>query len=295
MNDVSDSGPASAPIETPAWLGRARTPRGSVFYPKGDKYIGRILNAGQTFCPGAEAVFDQVVAVNDVVVDVGANCGIFSVGFADRVGPEGRVLAVEPQLNLAGLIHLACIANETPQLQAVSVLMTESSAGLRAFPQPSLMGSANFGGIGLDVVEALRARGVRDAPIPVFALDDFALDRLDLLKMDVEGYEDKVVAGALGTIETCSPVIWGEADRPDKTTPWLTELLHLDYQCFLHVHAYAARDRVPGIDGATSFDLLALPRGRRNVTVDHRVYPLASVEDYIAAIQSWNRETIETP
>jgi FkbM family methyltransferase len=279
------------PIQPPSWLGRYQGPRGAVFFPRGDKYIGQILGAGRVFCPGAEAVFDQIVSTHDVAADVGANCGVFSVGLADRVGAAGRVLALEPQLNLAGLIHLSALVNDTPHLQPISVLMAEASGGIQAFPQPKLAGSANFGGVGSDVVGALRDLGVPLAPIPVLALDDFSLERLDFLKMDVEGYEGQVVSGALTTIETHRPVIWGEADRPDKTIPWLKSLLALGYRCSLHVHAYVEVGRIPELDDVFSFDLLALPSGRGDVTVDHQVYPVESVEDYLSAIRSWNQET----
>lgn len=290
MKAVNETATNGAPIHPPAWLGRHQGPRGAIFFPRGDKYIGRVLGAGGMFCPGAEAVFDQLVSRNDVVVDVGANCGVFSVGLADRVGAGGRVLAAEPQLNLAGLIHLSTIVNETPQLQPVSALLAQASGGIRPFPQPKLTGSANFGGIGADVVEALRERGVPLAPIPVLALDDFSLDRLDFLKLDVEGYEDQVIAGGRGTIKAHGPAIWGEADRPDKTIPWLRDLLSLGYRCTLHIHAYVEAGRVPNLEGVFSFDLLALPPSRLDVTVDHRVCPVGSVEDYLSAIQSWNRE-----
>lgn len=292
MTDPSTAAAQENPMPClPAWVGSAETKHGKIFFPSGDKYISQILGAGQVFCPGAEAVFDHLVRPGDVVVDVGANSGAFSVGFAGRVGADGQVFAIEPQLDLTGLITLSSLANETPQLRAVAALMSDRSGGVLAFPQPNLAGNANFGGIGFDVVDALLDRGVRSAPVPILALDDFSLDRLDLLKMDVEGYEGQVIAGARTVIEAHAPAIWGEADRPDKASPWLEVLLDLDYRCSLHVHRYAAPGGVPGFEDLFSFDLLALPPGRADVAVDHRVFPLASVADYLAAIRSWNEET----
>lgn len=49
--------------------------------------------------------------------------------------------------------------------------------------------------------------------IPMFALDDLALVEVDFIKIDVEGYEAAVVAGARDTILRCRPIMCVEQKR----------------------------------------------------------------------------------
>lgn len=51
---------------------------------------------------------------------------------------------------------------------------------------------------------------------PLMRLDDFALDCVDLIKIDAEGFEQPVVAGALETILACKPVVVIEENECPK-------------------------------------------------------------------------------
>ena len=292
MNGVAHDATA---LILPDWLGAYRGVRGTIIYPRGDRYIGSILERGACFCPGAETLFDQLVSPGDMIVDAGSNCGVFASGFADRVGSRGAVFAFEPQSSLLGLIHLANTINDTPQCFPILAFLSDEPAGTKAFPQPALSGTANFGGIGQDIVEDLLARGLRSAPVPLLSLDSLSLDRLDFLKIDVEGYEASVLAGGKKIIRKHRPIIWSEADRPDKVAQWLGELIDLGYRCSLHVHPYILPGLDNSLDRTFSFDILALPEADLDYTVDHRVYLLGNVEQFFEAIDDWNRRAGPPP
>ena len=54
--------------------------------------------------------------------------------------------------------------------------------------------------------------------IPVKTLDSFNFHRIDLIKIDVEGFEEFVLEGAKETLKRCKPVIALEITRENKTT-----------------------------------------------------------------------------
>jgi len=54
---------------------------------------------------------------------------------------------------------------------------------------------------------ATHVRPGREGSIPLRRLDDYDLDELDLLKVDVEGYERRVLEGARETLSRCRPVV----------------------------------------------------------------------------------------
>ena len=59
--------------------------------------------------------------------------------------------------------------------------------------------------------------------VPVYPLDSFEFDSVDFVKVDVEGYELKVLQGALKTIEKYKPMVVIEQNGGDIKYGWATE------------------------------------------------------------------------
>jgi GT2 family glycosyltransferase len=86
-------------------------------------------------------------------------------------------------------------------------------------------GRVNLGGLSLEAASA----GVE---ITLITLDDLGLDRLDLIKIDVEGMEPLVLAGASATIERCRPVVFAECNSVEIGGAMLGAFAHTDYMIF---------------------------------------------------------------
>ena len=127
-------------------------------------------------------------------VDVGANIGYFTLLGARRVGPTGRVFAIEPSPYAADRLSQTIAANVIPQVRIErcglgrrrgEVVLYDAAVGNHT---PTMLGDP--GGHGLVV--------------PVRTLDEcvreWNIDRIDLMKIDVEGYEPEVFAGAARTL-----------------------------------------------------------------------------------------------
>ena len=133
-------------------------------------------------------LLDQL-RLDDVFVDVGANVGLYSIAGARRV-PNGHVWAVEPDPHNAELLRRHVAMNDV----ADRVTVVEAAAG-------DDDGSIEFSALGIpqssvgDIWESGRGRRfVRLARL------DGAVRRADVLKVDVEGYEGQVLAGATGLL-----------------------------------------------------------------------------------------------
>jgi len=126
-------------------------------------------------------------------VDIGANEGFFTVQAAKIVGPSGRVLAVEPQGRLQQVIQknleLNGLTNVTLARSAVSDRPGE--AELHISP------STNTGSTGLS--QSTRYR-VPHESVPVNTLEAIlarsGVQTVDLIKMDIEGFEYEALIGA---------------------------------------------------------------------------------------------------
>lgn len=162
---------------------------------------------------GLDILTDRRETYGDGVValDIGANIGVFTLEWARAMTGWGEVIAFEPQdrlfYALAGNVALHNAYNVRPVHAAVG-----AEPGSMAIPRPNYLRSASFGSLELKFRESNEYIGQPISydeddlvSVMVVTVDGFALPRLDLLKIDVEGMEIDVLAGAKDTIVRCRP------------------------------------------------------------------------------------------
>lgn len=165
---------------------------------------------------------DQIIRANqyrtdlirndDIVIDAGANRGVFSIKAAHEF-PNAKIYSFEP-------VHETFLCLKKNTAPYPNVFCSAMALGAVKNPQmpmtvdPRMPDANSMVDSALDVrfvggEEKLRQREVRK--IPVTTIDDFvadhALPHVDFIKMDVEGYEAKVLNGAVETIRKFKPVI----------------------------------------------------------------------------------------
>ena len=146
---------------------------------------------------------DTVCREGDFVFDIGANIGDYTLQMAQRVGPTGRVVAFEPVPYLADTIRKTARINRHDWVKVLS-LAVSSSEGRSVFS----VERGNSGGSRLGRKDG----DFYQIEVETIRLDAFIsrhpeIDRLDVLKIDVEGFEDKVVVGAVETLRRFRPAI----------------------------------------------------------------------------------------
>jgi FkbM family methyltransferase len=120
------------------------------------------------------------VRTGDVVADVGANVGLYTVAIARRVGRTGRVIAYEPDAGNADLLRRNLAMNGVESVVEVREVAVGGERGEIPF---------------LSDRQQSRFDPVGDSRVGVVTLDD-EFERLALLKIDVEGFEGSVLQGA---------------------------------------------------------------------------------------------------
>lgn len=193
-----------------------------LFLDLSDHVIGLAILRGQ-YEPHELAFAKSVLRPGDVAIDVGAHIGFFAVELAESVGADGHVYAFEPLPSNASLLERSIRENGFDArltLERVAVADCSGMATLRYAAQ-----SLNTGGAFLSEgsVEGLGA--LSSSTVPVIKLDDYPARRpVRLIKMDVEGAEPSVVAGARDLITRDQPVIISEVHpeqlaRVSSSTP----------------------------------------------------------------------------
>jgi FkbM family methyltransferase len=126
-------------------------------------------------------------------VDIGANEGYFSVVASKLVGPGGRVVAVEPQARLRTVLDTNFELNAVSNVQIIDQAVSDQSGTATLHVAPD----TNTGSTGLH--QATRYKTTQ-TPVETRTLAnilaDARIERVDVMKMDIEGFEYEAILGA---------------------------------------------------------------------------------------------------
>jgi FkbM family methyltransferase len=181
-----------------------------------------------TYRTGDKEFLEHVLKPGGLVVDVGANIGMISIRAAKLVGKSGRVIAIEPNPNIAPFCKENIRLNG---LENVTVFQTALG------PQE---GFTSFNCDRSDDCSRVIERG--GVKVPITLLDKLMeiepTREIDLLKVDVEGYEFAVLEGAVKSLQR-TRLIYIEVDAANyahygRRTEEMIELLHShDFETFV--------------------------------------------------------------
>jgi FkbM family methyltransferase len=138
-------------------------------------------------------VCSRLVRPGDCVIDIGANLGLVTLTMAALVGATGQVHAFEPNPRMIAFLEDAIERNGLTNVKLHRVALGAREGELKLSIPPSNAGAASL-------VEARQTEGGIDTIVPVRTLSSIMsgqdIGRVRLVKIDVEGFEPEVLAGA---------------------------------------------------------------------------------------------------
>jgi FkbM family methyltransferase len=151
---------------------------------------------------------------------------------ARKVGPAGHIIALEPQ---RPVFQMLCANLAINGLENVAAHWAAAgrTAGEIIVPRLDYTLENNFGGIALDQATQ------NGYPVPVRTIDALTNNGLTLvscrlIKVDVEGMEAEVLAGAEATIARHRPALYIENDRREKSPALIEAILRQGYRAWWH-------------------------------------------------------------
>jgi len=166
--------------------------------------IGSHLMFGGRWEPNYTGAFARLLKPGNVVLDIGANHGVYALLAAARVAPNGHVYAFEASRDFCELIRASISVNGLDRL----ITLEHRAVADRAF-ETTLSTDLEMSGGGHLVAEghaepaATSARGIKSQTVQCIALDDYFSDpaqRVDVIKMDIEGAEGLALKGMANVI-----------------------------------------------------------------------------------------------
>lgn len=160
-------------------------------YPDGNVCEKRVLFTPQYFDPRERELLAARVRGREGFrfIDIGANIGAYSLFVAAEAGPGARILAVEPQPEIFSRLTYNIAQNPFGSVKAVACALADKPGELTLFLDPSNRGESS-----VRILRSSIGSTVRVPATTLLALmENEGYDRLDAIKLDVEGAEDLIL------------------------------------------------------------------------------------------------------
>ncbi len=167
---------------------------GSFFLENKPDAIKSELREGRRWEPYLIPYMTQYVKKNSNVLDIGAHIGTHTIYFAKLLAGQGTVWAFEPQQKLFMELNANLFINDVHHVKTLRYAVGKQKGIIQM--SPTIEGNEGHTAVG---------RGGDKADL--VSIDSLGIKNVSFIKIDVEGYEDFVLAGAAQTIKTSKPVI----------------------------------------------------------------------------------------
>lgn len=178
-----------------------RTQSGDLYWLNPQKYLDKCIIEGGVFEPQSTSVVHRLIKPGDTVLDVGANIGYYSVLFSKLVGEAGKVVCFEPTTYYHDVLAVNLSENNCSNVltyriglsnkeEDVDICIGDCSASLYFLDNQMPLAKERIHLQSLD-------KQMKHLPI----------DRLDFIKIDIDGHEPHFLEGAWETIDKYDPAI----------------------------------------------------------------------------------------
>lgn len=214
-------------VDSPEGFNRVKRCRhGYMLYNRYDDIIGTSLDIYGEFSEAEIELFARLIKPGSVVLDIGANIGCHTVWFAQVAGPEGVVLAFEPQRLVYQALCANVALNSLTNVVCHQVAVGETEDEV-IVPVLNPRSPKNFGG--------LEVQGHDEGEtVAVLRLDEIPLPSCQFIKVDVEGMELAVLRGGAELIQRHKPILYVENDREERKAELIRYIDSIGYDMYWH-------------------------------------------------------------
>ena len=152
-------------------------------------------------------IFKQSINEGDTILDLGANIGYYSLLASQLIGKTGKVFAFEPEPRNFKILQKNIDLNNYNNIHAFQKAVSDENTSLTLYISEKDSGAHTIR------PTKVEREFENEVKVEVVRLDDFLKDKtekIDIVKMDIEGYEVEVLRGGMSTwekVEKCKILI----------------------------------------------------------------------------------------
>ncbi|MGB1646582.1 MAG: FkbM family methyltransferase [Crocinitomicaceae bacterium] len=140
---------------------------------------------------------------DSVFVDIGANFGLYSLVASQKITNSGKIICFEPFPKNYAALKKNISLNSKSYIISENIALGDKKDELSLYYQPT---EKNLGMVSANFIE-----NSKTIEVDVMSFDEYVnengIDKIDFIKIDVEGFENKVIIGMKKTLELFSPMI----------------------------------------------------------------------------------------
>jgi len=175
----------------------------TINYISKDFTISNVLRKGEYWESWMATYFNRFYIPNTNFVDLGGHIGTTTMLMSEFVTDKGKIYTFEPVFNNILLKNVK--SNSLENVVTLYPFGLGNKASVIDIPKPNFYVKQNFGGT--TFINPAASPTSPKMQITVVPLDDFALDNVSVIKIDVENMEMEVLEGAIELITNCKPTI----------------------------------------------------------------------------------------
>lgn len=162
-----------------------------------------------SFEPATVRCYSKIISPGDTILDIGANVGAHTLPFAQLVGEKGRVIAFEPTDYAFSKLRRNVAANPKLEDRVISMqmMLVDKADGLTPPPLYSSWPLAQEDGLHSGHQGKLMSTSGATATSLDAALEALSLERVDCIKIDIDGFECQMLRGASKSLSRWHPAL----------------------------------------------------------------------------------------
>ncbi|MDQ3878939.1 MAG: FkbM family methyltransferase [Actinomycetota bacterium] len=241
---------------------------GRAFYVSAEDYLEWYLLFFGAYEPEITRLLAHLTTETSTVVDVGANIGVHSLTMS-ALASKGRVLAFEPHPTTVERLRANLTLNGATNVEALPFAVLDHACVVELHDNTE----KHRGMASLHPYEGWSKVTVEGTTLDA-AIDAHRVGAVDVIKVDVEGYEAPVLAGGLATLARDKPAVifeyvqWAWENCGYDLESTLRQLRDIGYDGF-HLIERAGLVRLPEPFHGSG-NILALGPGRGGASWSHR-------------------------
>lgn len=171
----------------------------------GDNYLEQEIIQQGSWERSTTEFFQNTLKPGMTVIDIGANIGYFSLLSANLVGPGGQVHSFEPYPGYVERFKLSLAQNNFSNIR-----LNEFALSNRKETHKLYKGLSSARMHKWSHEDPVYNQVHDEIEVNCVSLDEYAqkfLERVDFIKIDVDGYEARILKGAHETIQKYKPIV----------------------------------------------------------------------------------------
>jgi FkbM family methyltransferase len=261
---------------------------GPVSFFKNDTMISRSLKEYGEWAQAEIEFLLDLIDPSDTVLDIGAFIGTHTLAFAKHVIGGGKVYVFEAQPAFFEVLKKNVEQNALRNVRLFDVALSDDVKQVE-IDETDVRNARNFGATSIFEARSTTSGATVRHFIKVTTVDQFAIDRCDLIKIDAENMEINILKGARQTLRATRPVVFAECNSLRYGWPAIEFMKEEGYYTYLlNVEAYNSHNFRQNQDnffgGARETSLVFIPAKRLSLIQDRlrrhpSLIPIACLDD----------------